>query len=186
MKIHTTNKLYENKWMRLNNTNFTDKDGHPKQWCWVERVNTTKAVNIVATMYDRIRKEHLLVVIKEYRIPIGDYEWGFPAGLVENDESAVIAAERELKEETGLEIDSVLEVTPYVYNSAGLTNESSSIVYCVACGEPSDDLLERSEDIKTYLLNRRGVRDLLSEPDTKFGAKAYIIMDLFAKTGRII
>ncbi len=42
-----------------------------------------------------------LVVIREYRYPIGDYIYALPAGLIDGGESAGEAATREMLEETG-------------------------------------------------------------------------------------
>ena len=51
-----------------------------------------------------ISKEKYLM-IQEFRIPIRDYEIGFPAGLIEENENIKDAINRELKEETGLEME---------------------------------------------------------------------------------
>ena len=42
-----------------------------------------------------------LIVIKQFRPPVGKYMIELPAGLVDSKESVVDAALRELKEETG-------------------------------------------------------------------------------------
>jgi ADP-ribose pyrophosphatase len=70
-------------------------------WEWVERVNASGAVVIVAVTGDR-----QLVLVEQYRIPLGRRVIELPAGLVgdrvdEACEGLEQAARRELLEETG-------------------------------------------------------------------------------------
>ena len=72
-------------------------------WEWVERTNTSAAVVIVA-----ITQQRQLVLVEQYRIPLGRRVIELPAGLVgdlaENkQEDLMEAARRELLEETGYE-----------------------------------------------------------------------------------
>jgi ADP-ribose pyrophosphatase len=116
------------------------------------------AVVIVPTWAEGGEKK--LVVTREYRIPLaGDY-YGFPAGLIEKGQTPVQAAERELGEETGLKIASIQKVSPPVFSSAGLTDESSVLVYCTVTGEPSKAGQEHAEDIDTLILGRGELMDL--------------------------
>ena len=68
--------------------------------------------------------ENKLVITREYRVPLDDYEVGFPAGLVDAGESVEQAVRRELKEETGLNLSRVICTSPPLYPSAGMTDES--------------------------------------------------------------
>ena len=51
-----------------------------------------------------ITKEGEIVLIKQYRAPIDDYLYEFPAGMVDPGEDFIEAGKRELFEETGLEL----------------------------------------------------------------------------------
>ena len=164
--------------------NCENKNSKKVKWYGVERTNGTKAVQIVAIVGNK------LVVTKEYRYLLVGYEWGLPAGLIDANENAVDAAIRELKEETGLYAYSTFkDQTPFIYNSAGMTNESICIVYLKAKGELSQKFLESDEDIETFLMSRKQVKNLLirlsSDPDCKelIGAKSWLIMDRFVKHG---
>jgi ADP-ribose pyrophosphatase len=48
-----------------------------------------------------VTEEGEVVLVRQYRPPLGRLELGFPAGLVEGDEEPEAAARRELLEETG-------------------------------------------------------------------------------------
>ena len=124
-----------------------------------------------------------LVVTREFRVPIGDYEYAFPAGIIDNDEDPTETAARELREETGLELTDVLLVSPPLYSSAGMTDESVVIVYCNAAGSLSVEHMEASEEIHTLLLTREGVADLVHcrgrFAGAKISAKAWPVLQAF-------
>jgi ADP-ribose pyrophosphatase len=113
------------------------------------------AVVIVATV------GHQIVVTKEFRPVIGGYEYSFPSGLVDAGESPEEAAARELKEETGLVLKDVLNISPILYSSAGCTNESIQILHCTAEGEISAEHCEPGEDIQTFLMDKVQVERLV-------------------------
>ena len=47
-------------------------------------------------------KKDRVVLVRQYRYPLGDYVYEFPAGLVESGEDMAAAGIREMYEETGL------------------------------------------------------------------------------------
>ena len=195
MKILGTSSLLKTKYLDFKSTGYEDTKGAKKYWVWAQRPNGTKAV-VIAAVVDKgwttlpigagYKQDLRLVVIKEFRVPLADYEYGFPAGLVNKDEDVVEAAKRELQEETGLTVKRVLMKSPYIYNTAGMTDESIAMVYVECEGEINKDGLEASEEIETFLMTPDEVRQLLNDPNKKFGAKAYIIMNYFARQGNII
>jgi len=125
-----------------------------------------------------------LVVTKEFRVPIWDYEYGFPAGLIDGNESIEETVVRELREETGLEVGEINHVSRPVYSSGGLTDESCCMVLVEAAGEISNKWLEATEDIEVLLLDVDGIKDLLAS-DKKISAKAWGLLYYYAKIGKI-
>ena len=125
-----------------------------------------------------------LVVTKEFRVPLGDYEYSFPAGLRDDGEDIQTAARRELSEETGLELTRILTASPAVAASAGLTDESAAIVFVECTGQPHRGNLDGMEEIEVLLLDYEGVVKLRRTP-AKFSAKAWIVLLLFEMMGNL-
>lgn len=95
------------------------------KWEYVSRARGIRAVVIVAIDDD----DHVLL-IDQYRVPIGQRCVELPAGLVGDDradDSFEAAAVRELEEETGYTA-SQLEVLGEFYSSPGLVTEGFTLV----------------------------------------------------------
>lgn len=177
MKIKGKKIISSSKYLNFVATTFVNKNNIEDIWYSVERGNNGKTV-LVAAIAD-----NKLVVTKEYRVAIGNYEWALPAGLVEEGATIEETAKRELKEETNLELESIIEKTPFMTNSAGLTNEVVSIVFVRAKGQISQDGNEQSEDIETFLMDKQEVENLMKDEKKIFSAKAWLIFDKFVREG---
>jgi ADP-ribose pyrophosphatase len=164
----------EAKWLKIFSCGW-ELNGAKGNWMFSARgeparpeQKTPDAVIIVALLGDR------LVLTSEYRVPIMGRELGFPAGLMEDGESAEIAASREFKEETGLDLDVTYISPPSLYSSAGCTNESIQIVFGNASGEVSNEGNEGSEDIEVTLADYQKVSELV-DMHVPMGARAWPI-----------
>ncbi|MEN8121040.1 MAG: NUDIX hydrolase [Bacteroidota bacterium] len=177
MKIKGKKIISSSKYLNFVATTFVNKNNVEDVWYSVERGNSGKTVLIAAIV------DNKLVVTKEFRVAIGDYEWALPAGLVEEGDTIEETAERELKEETNLELESIVEKTPFMTNSAGLTNEVVSIVFVHAKGQISQDGNEQTEDIQTFLMDKTEVQNLMNDEKKIFSAKAWLIFDKFVNEG---
>jgi ADP-ribose pyrophosphatase len=173
MKIISIKNLFHTKFLNLVETEYINTAGNVSQWVSAERTGNRKAVMIVAEYGDK------LVLIKEFRIPVQDFEWSFPAGLIDENEDIETAARREFFEETGLRVSEILKISPFVINSAGLSNEAISIVFAKAEGEISYSKLEESEELTVHILNKSEVKEILEDKINIISAKAWIIMDFF-------
>ena len=179
-EIKSETVMAETQFLTFKKIHYKNKNGQDATWDSVSRKNTKNIVMIVPFHEDFER----IVIIKEFRVPINDYEYGFPAGLVESNESIEEAARRELKEETGLNLEEIYKITPPLYSSSGLTDESVQVVYARCSGHPSIDSLEDSEDIIPRIYTKNEVRNMLNSNVVNFGAKAYLILS--AWVGNVI
>nr|WP_066635522.1 NUDIX hydrolase [Desulfolucanica intricata] len=82
-----------------------------------EIVEHSGAVAIVA-----ITDDQKVVLVKQYRHPVGEVLLELPAGKLESGENPLQCARRELKEETGWEAAEWIELTTF-YTSPGFSNE---------------------------------------------------------------
>jgi len=183
------NKLTDCSWANLFEVRFEGNAQTERSWVMcsrkakpIEDATKADAVVIVATI--NTDKGRRLVVTKEFRVPIWDFEYGFPAGLIDGDEDIEKAAARELTEETGLELTRIKHISMPVFSSAGLTDESCHMVLVEAKGQVSDQWLDGNEDIKVVLLDVEGIRDLLAS-NKKVAAKAWGLLYHYVETGEI-
>ena len=109
---------------------------------------------------------------KEYRMAVGTYVYSFPAGIIEEGESIREAASRELREETGLHIDSIVDEMSESFSAVGFSNEKNVCVVGTASGEfqPSDSTLE---EIEAGWFTREEVRKLLKTENFAGRTQAY-------------
>lgn len=191
VRVLETRKLTAGRWLNLFDVRYMDKHGAARQWqlasrhtppkCISGRFDAPDAVVIVACHTDRRR----LVVTREYRVPLADFEYGFPAGLVDAGETVKEAAAREMREETGLMLTRFLKIGPPIYSSAGMTDESVTMVYAECRGEPSADGNEGSELIEVLFLSPREAAAVCADAHLKIDAKAWLAMTAFSQSGRI-
>src|SRR5262249_35130231 len=125
-----------------------------------------------------------LVMTREFRVPLGDYEYSFPAGLMEPGEDVATTIRRELAEETGLTVTNVLMVGPPVVSTAGLSDESAVIAFVDCAGVPHGRDLDGLEEIEVLVLDYAQLV-ALRKSSVKFSAKAWALLLAFEALGRI-
>jgi ADP-ribose pyrophosphatase len=118
-------------------------------WEYAERKGRIGAAVIVA-----VDDEGRLVLVEQYRIPIGYRTLELPAGLVgdeEAGESLADAAARELEEETGFRPAQVEDLGLF-YSSPGMTSESFTIVRATGLTRVGEGGGAGDEDITVHLV----------------------------------
>jgi ADP-ribose pyrophosphatase len=187
MEIRNVRRLTNRKWLNLFEATYQHGD-HQGRWLFASRKADPTAERgrpdaVLVVPIVRVRRQPpRLLLIREFRVPVGDYVYGFPAGLLEEGESAADTARRELLEETGFEVTKVKHVSPPLYSSCGMTDESAVMVYvdCRPTAEAAQHL-DPSEEIEVVLADFNAIRRLCDDPgrvDTKVWTTLYMYCQL--------
>lgn len=125
-----------------------------------------------------------VVLIRQYRYPIGGFVYEFPAGLVEPGEDLLQSGIREMFEETGLTftpVEAGNRSKPF-FMSVGMTDESCGTVFGYCSGEPTNCHQEASEEIQVVIADRTECRRILREENVALPC-AYMLMHFIATKG---
>ena len=125
-----------------------------------------------------------VVLIRQYRYPLGDYLYEFPAGLVEDGEEMTQAGIREMFEETGLNftpVDAGAYSRPF-FTTAGMTDESCTMLFGYCAGVPTSANEEASEEIQVILADRAEAKRILREENVALMC-AYMLMHFISSPG---
>ena len=116
-------------------------------WEFVHRIRGRMAVGIIA-----VTPEGKMLLISQYRIPVGKRIIEIPAGLVgdgDDEETWQLAADRELREETGWRAAKFEKLTEGP-TSAGLTSECITLVRAMGLVKEGRQELDGDEDIEVH------------------------------------
>jgi ADP-ribose pyrophosphatase len=106
--------------------------------------------------------------------------------LMEQGENIEQATTRELYEETGVTVTRIIRISPPIYSSSGLTDESISIVYVECQGEPSRQANTSSEEIYTLLVSPNEAAEICGQTDLMFDVKTWLVLSEYARTGKVL
>ncbi len=190
MEILGTTRLTRQKWLNLFRRRFLH-NGREGTWIFAsrrakpyKRTDACDAVVIVPIVMEEGRPNRL-VVIREYRVTLQEYEFTFPAGLLEPDEPIEAAIRRELKEETGLELVEIDSISPLTYSSSGLSDETAAVAFVKARrlpgGKPD---LQDSEIIEMQEIDYDQVVKLC-ESRQPINGRSWCILHMYRRLGAI-
>jgi len=190
MALTSITTLADTKYLKLYKAEYINKSGKPRNWTIASRkdLDTLKDIyfngtegKIDAVIIVAIHAvENKLVVIKQFRVPLNDYVYEIPAGLIDFGEDFETTVSRELKEETGLDLIKIdyNKTKSKAYISTGMTDESAALVYCTCQGEISKAYLEPDEDIEVMLLSKQEAKSLITSKE-KIDIKALLAIQNF-------
>ncbi len=189
MKVNVVKKITDCRYLNLFSIDYKDRKDKEKQWVFASRSEKSNPLEQDYTKPDAVvivpyhTQAEKLVIIKEFRVALGDYQFGFPAGLIDRGESIEQAGTRELFEETGLNLTKVIKKSPAVFSSSGMTDESISLLYVECEGLATSRFNEASEDIETIMLSRNKAKEMVSDNNIKLDLKLWIVLSTFAFQG---
>lgn len=126
------------------------------RWEYVSRARGIRAAVILA-----VDEADHVILVEQYRVPLGKRCIELPAGLIGDDdgsegEDATTAAARELEEETGYHAARV-EVVGEFYSSPGMVSESFTLLRAHGLIKVGEGGGTDSEDITVHRVPLRGV-----------------------------
>ena len=132
------------------------------RWEYVSRSRGIRAAVILAVDDD----DHVLLV-EQYRVPLGRNCIELPAGLIGDDdggedEDALDAAGRELEEETGYRAASLENIGEF-YSSPGMVSESFTLVRAHGLTQVGEGGGVGSEDITVHRVPLGKLEDFVAE-----------------------
>ncbi|NPA44928.1 MAG: NUDIX hydrolase [Chlorobi bacterium] len=86
------------------------------------------ALTVDCVLFSEINNEKSILLIQRKNEPFKD-AWAFPGGFVDMDETTYDAAKRELKEETGIEINNLVQVHTFSDVDRDPRGRTVSVVY---------------------------------------------------------
>jgi len=180
VEINKIEKITNNKWLNLYKAYFCNK-GNYGEWIFASRkksqtpkdIATPDAVVIIPIL--KTKDGHKIVIIKEFKIPLQGYEIGFPSGLHDQNNLKQTIA-KELKEETGLDLEVIHKISPPIYSSSGMTNESTVLAFVSVSGILSTKNNEKYENIKTMAISETELPKILNGKNGMVGGKAWPIL----------
>ena len=140
-KLSST-EYYRNSFLYIHEDDVSLPDGGESKRIVVTHIG---AVCVIA-----LTEAKELLLVRQYRYPLGAETIEIPAGKLEPDEEPIITAKRELEEETGYTCES-LELIGQYASAPGFTNETV-YHFLASTVTPLDDAVENDEGEFTELL----------------------------------
>ncbi|ACO65648.1 predicted protein [Micromonas commoda] len=144
-KVIDVDVKHATPWLEFRSLTYLDPTGATRRWDMVGRATRSESVKSkgidAVCVFATLRKkgeEDTTLLVRQFRPPMNGETIELPAGLVDADEDPIVAALRELKEETGYvgtvagdpsaPRGGVPAMTPALPLSPGLSNETVALV----------------------------------------------------------
>jgi len=192
-RIRNVKKQTDNRFLNMYELEVAHRDGKISPYYMASRMDDPTQIKAVTRqnapngviMYGVYgESKDRVVLVRQYRYPIGGYVYEFPAGLVEPGEDLTQAGVREMYEEAGLvftPVDAGCYMKPF-FTTVGMTDESCGTVFGYCSGEPTNCHQESSEDIQVVIADREECRRILREENVAIMC-AYMLMHFIASEG---
>jgi ADP-ribose pyrophosphatase len=190
MHVKRIDKLTGERWLNLFAAEY-EHQGHTGRWVFASRRDRPDsgrhcdAVLMVCVLRNPGEPARL-VLIRQFRVPVGDYVIGLPAGLIDPGETVESTIRREVREETGFEVTAIERISPPCFSSSGMTDETAALAFVEVRGGPdARPELEAGEDIEVMLLDFDQVCRLCDDQEAVIDAKAWTVLYLYRQLGKL-
>lgn len=152
MKITRSKEVYRCSLFGVTEDEAVDKSG----WKMKRSIVRHKGSAVMMPVDDRDR----VLLVRQYRLPASQFLWELPAGKLDEGETALTAAKRELGEETGLTAKKWKKLVTF-YPSPGYVEEKMTIFLATeltqGTAHPMDD-----ERIETRWFEKKELKKLIA------------------------
>lgn len=173
-------KVKDGKYLKNYEITYKNKAGREKKYEIVSRREllgiedvggAPSGVSIVAVC------EGKLLLLHEFRMGVNRKIYNLCAGMIENGESIEECIERELFEETGLQVKTINKLLPPSYAAVAISDTTTYIAFVEAVGELGGQTSD-NEEIDAKFYTKEEVKQLLeTEP---FSSRAQMAAYFFA------
>ncbi len=102
-----------------------------------------------------------ILLLREYRYPVRSWQYSIPGGLIDPGESPSEAAVRELREETGYDVEELIPLGA-IYSSFGSSDEKIHL-FMARCGNKGEAEREPGEKIAMQLVTEREFAGMIDD-----------------------
>ena len=154
MKYQGIRKIHEGRFITRYDVEYVTSEGTPKTYEIISRnrnirtleeLQNRKPDSVVMILTDENNER--ILVSREYRMAMAQWIYNFPAGLIDPGETPEQSAERELREETGLQLVRINDILDNSYSAIGFSNERNICVFGIAAGTFSKSTSDAEEII---------------------------------------
>lgn len=111
MKTGLSQKVFETEWFSIDAVGYGDEKPYYMLSC-------SDSVEIMA-----VTEDGRIILVRQYRPPVGDYSLEFPSGYIDPEETPEEAITRELREETGYECKNIKRLGAYKIVPSRVNND---------------------------------------------------------------
>jgi 8-oxo-dGTP pyrophosphatase MutT (NUDIX family) len=136
-------------------------------------------VNILA-----LTKDNEAVLIKQYRHGVQETVWEFPGGIVEDGESPLEGAKRELLEETGYASSNIVQVRK-CYPNPAIQNNTMYCFLALDAEKVNEQNLDDGENIEVHLVTLDELVKMTAKGDFLHALQVATLFHSLTYMGRI-
>ncbi|MBW2646613.1 MAG: NUDIX hydrolase [Deltaproteobacteria bacterium] len=158
MKILEIKDCPKSSWFQSKQVLYENDEGVELQWDYIERIASKVSVIVVP----RFKESGDFLLVRQYRVIFDKYIIGFPAGIIDGNETVEAGALRELQEETGYS-GRIKEVSPPLTTNSALIREAARCILVELDDNaiPRRQRLEASEKIEVFRVKESDLSSFL-------------------------